>query len=853
MLHEADKGDATPAKAHAEGLVRGIGTSTKTALEHPLRDPFATLTTVLPALHGLGKIADVATGAGLTTDAVPKPRLLKVGDTQVPLHGSTHPAVRAAQAIYDKALQHALDTNPEGRIAQHAVKRAAGSIAETERIRQRMAAVPAQLLDQAAARLVRGKMPGPRRVRQAALELTSTNTHPEDAAAYHDAQAAAGVEPRVNRKVAAIYRRVAREGMLTTNEHGDVIVNAETHPALAAADAQLAHVQTLGDQILAEHSIRNEDVLAARRNAPARVRAGATFVDHPIPEAAKAAAQLEASGQMSLAPRGTGEEVGQGFVGGESARPGRGFVSYKVAESKAPRSPIARMRGPVIGETKSPITGHTFTGKGIAQGLVPNDITGQASRHLRQVARFASTASLRDTLARTGSDVRRTSRDVLVKIPGEKAAKISGQIDELLGRKTPTVDTEQTLSAALDNFRNEILPDRVNSFAGDKQHGIGTPAPKGYRWVDEKALGPLTEDTLPRGKPAKLADWLNSAVTSATVYLKPGHVGTRILTNLATNVIQGSWRHAISNRELWDQLTPRDRARALAAAGQHSFQAMPHEGTGRIAAIASKGSAWWAHHADEAFRFNSLAYEARKAGFDTPAKFVQMLDHFETHSEGLNAAEAAKIDWVLKRANRANIAYDRLNPTERRYLARYVWFYPFIKGSAMFAGHTLTEHPYKAAALGAAGQQGRADQAKLLGDLPSYEGGLIPLGGGDSPLVTDLSTFSPVAGAADVLRQPRYGSAAEFLNPAFGALVQGLLRQDQYGQHSNTPVTDALSTLVSPTPEAQVIGAAIHPTHGMFNRTWQSTLERALLGPATPRRINLAKAASAAARERAGR
>lgn len=835
------------------GDVQGQYQAAVEAIKHPLRDPFATLVTVAPMLHGLGKFADVATG-GRIVGAKATPRMVKVGGKQVPLHGSEHPVVRAAQKVYDKALQHALDTNPEGRLAGHATRRAAGSIAETARYQRRLHDVTANLLDEAARRVARGKTGLDRRAQQAALELTSVNTSPEEAAAYHLAQAANGVNADLNRKVAALYQHVANQGMLTKDARGNVTVDASAFPSLAHADQQLAIVQRAGDKILQEHGLMSEQGLHSRNNAPARIRAGGKYVDRPANDAAKQAAALEQQGQLSLAPRTDAEQVGTGIVGGDNARQGRGFVSYKTEQPKAqPGSVVARALGPVVGKARSPITSHEFTGAGIEQGRVPTNVTRSAAQHLRLLNRFVNTDTLRRQIAETGSVTRRTSHDVLIRLPDRKAGQLSAQVRQLIGKSESTVDSPEQLQATLDEYRNHLLPDLAAKFSGNKAHAIGTAAPDGFAWVDQRILGPLAEDSVPRGKPAIAADKLNALVTTATVYLKPGHVGTRILTNLATNVIQGSWAHAVGNRKLWDALSVEDRARVLAASGQHGFQAMPHEGRGAIAKVATKGSNWWARYADASFRANSFLYEARKAGFQTPEQIRFLLDKLQNH-EGLNAAQAARIDWIAKRANRANIAYDRLSPAERRYFARFVWFYPWLKGSAMFAGHTLTEHPYKAAALGTAGVQGRKNQLATLGDLPSYAQGAIGLGKSKTnPLVTDFSTFSPYATTADLLDLGPTAKGADLLNPVYGAAVQLLARENQYGQHSNKPITDALSTLVSPAPEAQIVTAAVHPTQGMYRHDWQAAFLRALLGPATPRRMNLTKAHKARGLELKGR
>ena len=1024
-------------------------TQAKETLQHPLRDPFATALTVAPFTHGLGKLGDLAAGGRLT-----EPRLLKVGEERVPLKTSRNPSVAAVQKAHDKVVQRALDTKPEGRLASYGTKRAGGSIAETARYQARMRQVPAGLLDQAARKLGR-KMSGAQRVKQAALELTSTQTTPREAAAYHLGQAGKGINPELNRAVAKLYKRVDAEGMLTVR-NGKVVVNEQTHPALAVADARLARVQRGGDEILAaRYGVRSAEQLAARVNAPGRIRAGGRY-EKPTPgkqgrspateaartrvqrlqksydrlaakglrggykvatrprteaEATRRLATLEKRhqgfeqavyermfGDAKLTPdelaeqryrnsvngkirrsragvtrtgktsgavgryrgmrelptvqaerwRQVQEEIDRtlkrlgdhpsaarmrqerdeiaalrsaletqpeelfggtkasrdlgtvrearytgatsprleraggalsvardelerleqaaarrvkptGIVGGENARPGRGFVSYKASEPKPSRNQLAGSPGPVVGEASSPISSKGFTGSGIEQGYVPKDVTGQASRHYHQLTRFVNTSELRKTAIKTGSNVRRTPRDVLVKLPGETHAALTPQVEELLGKSTLTADDVQGINAALEAFRSELVPGRASRFASEKGYGTGALAPAGHVWVDRNVLGDLAKPGPgPRTAIGRQLDNVNSAITAATVYFKVGHIGTRVLTNAATNIIQGSADPLSVARsvKLWRALTDEDKARALAAAGQHGFAALPHEGVGRIggavAKTAAAGAKWWAKHADAPFRFNSLAYEARRAGFKTPAQFRQLLNDLEDPS-GLSPRQFAKVDGVAKAANREAIAYDRLNAAERRFITRAVWFYPWVKGSTMFLGNTLLEHPYKSALLGAAGKQGQRTQQNVLGALPSYEQGLIPLGGGSRPLVTDFSTFSPFATPADLADVASVGQAADFLNPGLSALVPLLLHQNAYGSHTNTPVTDALQALVASTPEAQIAFAPGAKPTQMFEKTRLAALERALVGPAMPRRINLPAAHSAAARERAGR
>jgi hypothetical protein len=193
FLHPQDPNSAdvgTGVREDVMGQVEGA----KQAIEHPLRDPFATLLTVGPGLHGAGRVVDEAAALGSAARGTgrvrltERPRVLKSCEAQVPLHGSTNPAARAAQSIYDAFLQKGLDTKPEGRVAAHAQKRIGGSISETQRYRQHIREVPANEIDAATKKLgSRLAKPGSfseRKVQQAALRLARRTATAEEAANY---------------------------------------------------------------------------------------------------------------------------------------------------------------------------------------------------------------------------------------------------------------------------------------------------------------------------------------------------------------------------------------------------------------------------------------------------------------------------------------------------------------------------------------------------------------------------------------------------------------------------------------------------------------------------------------------
>jgi hypothetical protein len=212
------------------------------------------------------------------------------------------------------------------------------------------------------------------------------------------------------------------------------------------------------------------------------------------------------------------------------------------------------------------------------------------------IARFEATDALRRRAIATGSTVRRSNRDVLIRVPGEEAARSARRLEgdpqpravdgrHSRGARRARADaaaTEEGLAAAHRMFaRTSSTGSRRRRTPGDRRQG-GT----GYRWVDENVIKGLQDEARPKGGPGaglgRVVDNVNSAVTSLTVYFKIGHIGTRVLTNASTNLIQGSLAPTEFGKSirLWKALSPEDKARMLAGAGQHGFAALPHEGVG---------------------------------------------------------------------------------------------------------------------------------------------------------------------------------------------------------------------------------------------------------------------------------
>lgn len=535
--------------------------------------------------------------------------------------------------------------------------------------------------------------------------------------------------------------------------------------------------------------------------------------------------------------------------------------------------------GSKVGGARSPIRSAEYRGEAMMHGARGLRTVNMIAAHIRRINKYLETTALRQVATRSvGTAVRQSERQVLVRdlsqeigAPGS-TPKVSADVEQLLGRRVKfqtmpvqqAVDTEAGALAGLQGFVQELFPgiEDKNAYKGV---GIGTEAPPGYKWVDRGALPNVSRvfKSADEGRLTRYMDAVNSAVTAATVYFKLGHIYTRLFTNLATNLLQGSVTPLGIARsvDLWHQLTTLDRWRAYGAVGTNYYEALPAEGETAAARIARGGARFFGHWVDVPFRFNSLAYEFRRIGVNTADEFRHALDVVEGKVDA-EPAERAKYIQAMERADREAIAYDRMNDFEKRFLSRAIWFYPWVKGSSVFTMRTIFEHPYKAALLGGAARLGIEQQQKdFPGGLPTYEYGLIKLMGGQNPLVIDLSTFSPFATLGGLMTSAEHPmEISGNLNPTLSGLQTLITQRTPTGVGTNSPLAQALLEMVSATPEAQIAeqlgghSGKMFPAHPAYPVDFPGAQAfwRMLFGPAMPRRTNPAQLAKDFGLEKAG-
>jgi hypothetical protein len=205
-----------------------------------------------------------------------------------------------------------------------------------------------------------------------------------------------------------------------------------------------------------------------------------------------------------------------------------------------------------------------------------------------------------------------------------------------------------------------------------------------------------------------------------------------------------------------------------------------------------------------------------------------------------------KLYEIVIEANNDIIDYSRLGQIEQRWIRRMVFFYPWVKGSTRYAGRFVKEHPGQQAFLNHLGNFGSEYQRQVLGDLPSFAEGLVPVSDKPSafPRVFDVAGVTPFSTPFDTGRdlarfvQGDASGLVSALTPAAGALNTAFNGTNRLGynprdegnfetalgdQYKNIPLKLFIERML-----------ADGPSGGLYQRSKRDALMNILIGgPAT--------------------
>lgn len=776
--------------------------SIKETIAHPLRHPGITALTALPFASGALRAAEI--GAGVDVAA---PRVLRVGGEEVHPEQSRSAIGRTFQRTTDTTLQRAAARTPGGR-AETILQRRVGKVktAEARQI-ERQYKGPSQALSKMSRKLKPGE--------QKALQVVAEQT------------------PLRARITAASARVIGSKSEAARARHQDELKHlhaADPHLTVRNGKPALAEprLQRVYDQM--------EKVAGGREQ----------LLEH--------FGLLTPEGKLSRTTK-----AGRIALGSDSFTPTETAVRIPDVATRKGVKQLQRM-GTVgaqgtIGHLRAPgsVT-HEYTGVLREHGLRRQDTAQLVAESGLEAGKYAAMQHIHDFARAIAQPHPTRADDIAVRLDNLKGhEKMPPEVRKFLADPGEFFksSTPGEQASALDQVRQRTFMQPHKLSGADRAEFDKLSAEGKIGWVPKRALGQIANPTAPLravtpGSTVGAVDAINNASRFAILYLKPAYAVPNMLGNTALSLIQQGFaapRNLAQAARLVQRLHDDDYARIDASMGEGVARAIASHNTGRLAGTVDKAAGLWSKAVDTPFRRSSFIHEARKAGHTTPQQIHELLNRAPTDPE---------LTRIGTKANRDLIDYENLSNTEREVVRRVIFFYPWVKGSTVYAGRFVREHPVQAAAVGQLGQQGEQYSQSRLGQTPSYLEGLIPFGSNraiNPASSAILGTPAQVGMAAQGLLSgniPEAAMATQFASPA-AALALGEITRRDTGGFPYKPGTGgpaiARDTLTGGLPQVALykeIKAAITKKGGskLYPPSVGGALGKFLLGGVYPRKID---------------
>ena len=850
-------------------LLGGMAKQTQTDLSHPLRHPGNTLLDTLPLLGGAARVGvagrTLAEGEGAAAAArqLVKPnygeRTLRVGGAEVHPETSRAAFGAAAQHATDKLLQKTADASPTsrtGRLVQRAaaatLEKKVGRIVTSEaRTQQAIMQGPGAGLVALANRLK--LKPAEQKALQVVAEEAPLDQRITAASARVTGAKDTAARARHQAELDLLHQA---KPLLGEDGAGRPVFAGGSAKRLNVVLGKMRQVAGGREELLKGLGLLTDQAVQGRKAHAARVAIGQPL-EHPV-ETPPAG---HTPGQLSLIPEPAKPPL---FAPSEQA------VRVPDVATKAPRS-LGR-GGAVgaagsIGHQKLPgSVSHEYTGALRENALRRQDTAQLVGETGMEAAKYAAVQHVHDfarDIARTRPEPG-SPTDVAVRLDNLKSSeRLPLEVKKFVQDPEEFFKTASPAEAAsmLDKVKSHLFidPKNLDPQAAAEFQRLAQEGKIG--WVPKRVLGEFAKPQAPLSAVAgaravRAVDTINNAQRFAILYLKPAYAIPNLLGNAALNLLQQGFaapgnlaRAARLNGKLGAEMT----ARIDTLMGEGVARAISAHGAGRFSGVIDKAAGGWSKVVDTPFRRSSFLYEARRAGYRTQADLERLLT---------DPAKQRDLIRVTQTANREIIDYANLTPAEREVVRRVVFFYPWVKGSTVYAGRMLREHPVKAAAIGALGQQGQQWSQNQLGQLPSYLEGLIPAGAGTVVNPNSAAILQTPAQVAQTVQgivtgnMPEAAQASNFYTPAISLAAALATRKNPATGFSYKGGTSAakvaedvlLGGLPQVTLYRNIKGAGKHPEK-LYPPSLRSAILQFLVGGVAPRRINLAKAHQLAKQE----
>lgn len=444
-----------------------------------------------------------------------------------------------------------------------------------------------------------------------------------------------------------------------------------------------------------------------------------------------------------------------------------------------------------IGIPKKPSTlNHPFEAKILSTGGGRTDITNlMAETHL-EAQRYSAALRARSFIMKNAQDTVDGASEGRLAIPRKYAVAVrqdawrnktlSPKVAEILkaaeeGHKL-TSDEIHIMGQHYEAFRKELFDQNVLP-TNEKIPGV--------KWIDRRTLGGLDEpnplvgwnDKARKGLGA--FDAVNNAERAAILYLKPAYAVPNVLGNTALTLLQQGFaapKHLSASFRLSHKIGAADAAKIDELVG-NGITSVLKSGQGKGARATQWLGGKWESVVDQPFRRASFLYEASKQGFKTDKEIKSLLNNMKNRD---------KLHQITDLANKELIDYGNLGPYEREIIRRVLFFYPWIKGSTVFAARQLGEHPIASSVQAQLGRQGAETQHEWLKHGPAWAEALVKTGGTGNIVRTINPAAASITQTPADLLQALSGEGghqlAENFTPAIQALQTAFTGLDPLGR-----------------------------------------------------------------------
>lgn len=310
----------------------------------------------------------------------------------------------------------------------------------------------------------------------------------------------------------------------------------------------------------------------------------------------------------------------------------------------------------------------------------------------------------------------------------------------------------------LDRAAQAIADGRVKPLA---KSGLRQAIAQAYKERAEAVEKRVEHETSAGGELGRKIDTVNQLAIITTLFLKPAY----LTPNLLGQAFLVTADHFLNPLRLLESMRLRQavfankRQREIVRSAMHegmigSLDTAPGA-SAKISGVHHTMALYYSRLMDDWFREVSFMNEARRHGFDTPEKLSELLTN-----ENLQG----KLVEVSRRANMNIIDFGRMGPWGRSVLRRAIFFYPWIRASALYTARFPFQHPLQSTAYVQAAKEGQERREREIGPVPSYLEGSFRGPNIDLPFFGNLGERTMPDGS----KQPR------IINPAAASIFSGL-------------------------------------------------------------------------------